>query len=89
MGLANVGPRLLQLIRSLGIDALFQIDETGESWTEERALAAAGLRESEDSSTSEEKAQVSLEAHEALGEANAENVPRFKDVVDLLRSDLG
>lgn len=89
VGLANANARTIQLIRSLGLDAIFHIDESGQSWEEERKLVASGLMEATDSSCKQEKAEVSLEAHEALGEANAENIPRFRDVIDFLRKDLG
>jgi len=88
VGLANTNSRILQLICSLGLDAIFEIDESGHRWEEERKLVAQGLSENKDLSTKDEKAKVSLAAHEALGDANPDNVPRFEDVVEFLRKDL-
>ena len=39
--------------------------------------------------TREEAAPTILEAHEALMEFDARNIPKFKDVVEFLREDLG
>jgi len=89
VGLVNASARNLQLICSLGLDEIFEIDESGLRWEAERNLVASGLQEIEDHATREEKSEASLEAHEALGVANEDNLPRFKDVVEYLRQDLG
>jgi anti-anti-sigma factor len=89
VGLVNPGERILQLVKSLGLDEIFEIDEAGEKWQQERRLVASGLEEVMDEASREEKARVSLEAHEILGEVNDENLPKFRDVVEYLKNDLG
>lgn len=89
VGLVNSSERNLQQIKSLGLDEIFQVDESGERWNDERRLVASGLEEVMDDASRKEKTRVSLEAHEALGEANEENLPRFRDVVEYLKKDLG
>ena len=88
VGLVNSSARHLEQIKSLGLDEIFQVDESGDRWADERLLVSSGLEEVMDDTSREAKARVSLEAHEALGEANDENVPRFRDVVEYLQRDL-
>ncbi len=87
VGLVNASERNLELVRSLGLDEIFEIDESGERWQTERDLVISGLEEMVDDTDRREMTRVSLEAHQALGEANDENLPRFKDVVEYLQKD--
>jgi anti-anti-sigma factor len=85
----NASPRNLELLQNLGLDRLIQIDSTraqlnGKSVTENNLKEVICPMP-----TREEAAPTILEAHEALMEFDARNVPKFKDVVEFLREDLG
>jgi anti-anti-sigma regulatory factor len=83
----NASPRNLELLKNLGLDRLISIDAApaslngiGEKSLEEMACPVP---------TREEAAPTILEAHEALMDFDPRNVPKFKDVVEFLREDLG
>ena len=83
----NASPRNLELLKNLGLDRLIHIDSpraklngVPENKLEEVACARP---------TREEAAPTILEAHEALMEFDPRNIPKFKDVVEFLREDLG
>lgn len=83
----NASPRNLELLRNLGLDRLINIDAAPvplngitEKTLEEMACPTP---------TRQEAAPTILEAHEALMEFDPRNVPKFKDVVEFLREDLG
>ena len=83
----NASPRNLELLKNLGLDRLIQIDSpraklngVTEGQLEEVACPVP---------TRAEAAPTILEAHEALMEFDPRNVPKFKDVVEFLRDDLG
>ena len=83
----NASPRNLELLKNLGLDRLINIDPKRvtlngitEKPLEEMACPAP---------TRQEAAPTILEAHEALMEFDPRNVPKFKDVVEFLREDLG
>ena len=83
----NPSPRNLELLKNLGLDRLIHIDspraqDTGvkDHQLEEMPCPAA---------TRAEAAPTILEAHENLMEFDPRNVPKFKDVVEFLREDLG
>jgi anti-anti-sigma regulatory factor len=85
----NASARNLELLQNLGLDRLIQIDSTraqlnGKSETENHLEEVACPVP-----TREEAAPTILEAHEALMEFDSRNVPKFKDVVEFLREDLG
>ena len=91
--LINVGPRCLAALEELGIAQLLQIDRTGESLLEERSLVAAcldrdkgasGARAPDVGASKDDLARHSLDAHRALGAASADNLCRFRDVLDYL-----
>lgn len=87
----NTNQRNIQLLKSLGLNLLLSIDENNSRWDEERREVGQTLEEAEvnrmdvDKTT---KAEVMLEAHEALASAQPENHVRFKDVIHYLKSDL-
>lgn len=83
----NASPRNLELLKNLGLDRLIHIDNgriplngLPEKNLEEMACPVP---------TRQEAAPTILEAHEALMEFDPRNVPKFKDVVEFLREDLG
>jgi anti-sigma B factor antagonist len=83
----NASPRNLELLRNLGLDRLINIDSqrvelngVNEKPLEEMPCPVP---------TRSEAAPTILEAHENLMEFDPRNVPKFKDVVEFLREDLG
>jgi hypothetical protein len=85
----NASPRNLELLQNLGLDRLIKIDST-RAQVSGNGVAEKQLKEVIcPLPTREEAAPTILEAHEALMEFDARNVPKFKDVVEFLREDLG
>jgi anti-anti-sigma regulatory factor len=87
----NANPRNLELLKNLGLDRLINIDGIGRNGTG----GLNGVKEAQLEEmpcpvpTRSEAAPTILEAHEALMEFDPRNVPKFKDVVEFLREDLG
>jgi len=81
----NVNPRNSELLENLGLDQIFRVLPPGAADApiipEEPGQSLAVPTGTGDSQ------QTVLAAHEALVEANAENAPRFKDVLELLRQE--
>ena len=84
------GDRNERSIRKLGLDSMIRIDRDGENWSEEKSLVEEYLKHPlcDSSYTKEERAELVLDAHEALIEANEENRSRFCDVVEYLKKDM-
>jgi len=87
----NANSRNQQLLTSLGLDQILDVDSDGTKFCDERKQvcselsacaeeAAPGLKE-------EQAAQV-LAAHRALTKANVENEARFRDVIEFLEQEL-
>ena len=99
----NANSRNLELLRNLGLDRLIIIDGTGGSAGSadgDGSGSGAGgggngtsLGRLEEVAcpvpTRAEAAPTILEAHENLMQFDPRNVPKFKDVVEFLREDLG
>lgn len=86
----NPGERNATSIRKLGMDQYIDVDLEGTEWLEERELVATNLGNPLEckASTKRERAELILEAHEALIAANEENRSRFYDVVEFMKKDL-
>ncbi len=83
----NASQKNLDLLKNLGLDRLIQIDASRANLN---GVAQKLLEEVTcPVPTREQAAPTILEAHEALMEFDARNVPKFKDVVEFLREDLG
>jgi anti-sigma B factor antagonist len=96
----NASPRNLELLKNLGLDRLINIEGTpamagAMSGGTNGSLGLTGVKENQYQEvfcpvpTKAEAAPTILEAHENLMEFDARNVPKFKDVVEFLREDLG
>jgi anti-sigma B factor antagonist len=94
----NANTRNLELLRNLGLDRLIHIDgrvENGTANGGSRQIDLNGVREKDLTEincpvpTRQEAGPTILEAHENLMEFDPRNVPKFKDVVEFLREDLG
>ncbi len=86
----NANPRNQQLLQSLGLDQILDLDLDGATRREERELVAENLSRPAPSPQldKKERAQFILDAHEDLCKANEENVGRFQDVIEYLKHDL-
>jgi anti-sigma B factor antagonist len=82
----NLNERNHDLLSNLGLDQLFSMDACGikrgtpASAADTLAPSAAADHASQ--------AETMLEAHEALVEADPENLTKFKDVLEYLKQDL-
>ncbi len=87
----NANPRNLQLVRSLGLDFILEVDADGHSWKDERRRVSALLNQCAESApvTREEQTGHVLEAHQALADLSADNQDRFQDVIEFLEKELG
>jgi anti-sigma B factor antagonist len=82
---ANVNERNFDLLRNLGLNNLFEI--AAKPAEREGTVTQAPL-ESEHTTSRSDQAACMIEAHEALVDADPENLARFKDVLDYLKQDL-
>jgi anti-sigma B factor antagonist len=83
----RAGSRNIELLRGLGLDHLFTVDEREEHLapgTVTPEMVPLGKSEV----CKQEKTSVCLEAHEALVAADERNAPKFCDVIDLMRGEL-
>ena len=83
----HCGQRSHELLSGLGLDQLFSIQANGKSAPECEPLSSESKAETPEEKKKEQKKEM-LDAHEALCEAAAENIPRFKDVLEYLKQDL-
>ncbi len=91
VSLINANPRNLQLVRSLGLDFILEVDSDGSRWKEERKRVSALLDQCADTTpvTREEQTGHVLEAHQALAGLSEDNQYRFQDVIEFLEKELG
>jgi anti-sigma B factor antagonist len=83
----NVNERNFELLRNLGLNNLFEIEPnsgllpatTGED---------ESVLDTENELSRSDHAACMIEAHEALVDADPENLARFKDVLEYLKQDL-
>ncbi|HEY0793865.1 MAG TPA: STAS domain-containing protein [Chthoniobacterales bacterium] len=80
----NVNERNYELLRNLGLDNLFQI----ESAEGHEAVAEPAMLPNQPVVSKADHAECMITAHEALVDADPENLARFKDVLEYLRQDL-
>lgn len=83
---ANVNERNFDLLRNLGLNNLFEITGKEVDAAERDGAVAPTALESEN--TRADQATCMIEAHEALVNADPENLARFKDVLEYLKQDL-
>lgn len=87
----NANTRNQQLLSSLGLDHILEVDKDGSLHCAERRQVCRELGTCEEAAagcSKTEQAEHVLEAHEALTRANAENATRFKDVIEFLEKEV-
>ena len=85
----NANPRNLELLKNLGLDRLIHIQGNGANPSHLNGVNGQLEEMPCPVPTREEAAPTILEAHENLMEFDPRNIPKFKDVVEFLREDLG
>ena len=83
----NANQRNADLLANLGLNNLFEIESKVPTARSESSLEATPL-EAADSLDRSDQATCMIEAHEALVDADPENLARFKDVLEYLKQDL-
>jgi anti-anti-sigma regulatory factor len=83
----NVNERNFELLRNLGLNNLFDIESRSAEETEEQPQSATPLANQNEVSRNDQAACM-IEAHEALVDADPENLARFKDVLEYLKQDI-
>ena len=76
------------LLSGLGLDQIFDIQANGADAPECEELAKTERNAAEKAAVKREQTSTMLEAHEALCQAQPENLTRFKDVLEYLKQDL-
>ena len=86
----NANARNRQLLSSLGLDHILDVDNEGSRHEKERKQVCDELGKCGDNATPDkvEQAEHVLEAHEALTKANEANASRFKDVIEFLEKEV-
>ena len=79
----NVNERNADLLRNLGLNNLFTVESKADA-----ADQAESTLSSDGSLSRLDHAACMIEAHEALVDADPENLARFKDVLEYLKQDL-
>lgn len=87
----NANPRNLQLMSSLGLDFILEVDTDGSSWTRQRRQVSSmlGLCSQAVNTDRQEQAEHVLEAHQTLADISPDNQCRFQDVIEFLEKELG
>ncbi|MCE2692710.1 MAG: STAS domain-containing protein [Verrucomicrobia bacterium] len=89
LSVLNANQRNLQLLTSLGLDHILDLDQDGHLWTEERRQACEALQHcGETNECKEAQTEHVLAAHLALAGVSAANECRFHDVIEFLEKEL-
>jgi anti-sigma B factor antagonist len=82
----NANERNTDLLRNLGLNNLFDVESKAPETTE--SVVAAAPLDADQPIGRIDQAECMIEAHEALVDADPENLARFKDVLEYLKQDL-
>ena len=82
----NANERNTDLLRNLGLNNLFEVESKASELTE--SLVEAAPLDADPVIGRIDQAECMIEAHEALVDADPENLARFKDVLEYLKQDL-
>jgi anti-anti-sigma regulatory factor len=85
----NLNERNHDLLSNLGLDQLFSMDACGvKDGSRDASAALPSSLQPAATGDRSVQAETMLEAHEALVEADPENLTKFKDVLEYLKQDL-
>jgi hypothetical protein len=90
LSVLNANQRNLQLLTSLGLDHILELDREGKLWADERKQACSALEQCSDVSAECKESQTRhvLSAHQALADLSPANECRFHDVIEFLEKEL-
>ena len=90
LSVLNANQRNLQLLTSLGLDHILDLDREGTLWQDERKQACDALQHCGEANTEckEVQTQHVLAAHQALANVSDANECRFHDVIEFLAKEL-
>jgi anti-sigma B factor antagonist len=83
----NANERNWDLLQNLGLNNLFEVESKATELAKDKLVDAAPLDADHPIGRSDQ-AECMIEAHEALVDADPENLARFKDVLEYLKQDL-
>ncbi|MBI3985791.1 MAG: STAS domain-containing protein [Lentisphaerae bacterium] len=89
--IVNLSPKIMELLRTLGLDQIIRLHSLDNPPAELRELMpqlAAMDRMEVPCPDRKKTTETMVEAHETLIEISEDNLPRFKDVLTFLRDDL-
>lgn len=75
-----------ELLRGLGLDEIFIVDDDEEHLGEPVAVPKCPALPAE-ACTKRERTEICLESHEALAAAHQRNAAKFHDVIELMRAE--
>lgn len=91
LSVLNANDKNVQLLTSLGLDHILDLDVDGTAWAAERRQVCKDLAQCDGQTApvcKEEQARQVLQAHQALTAANPDNECRFRDVIQFLEDEL-
>lgn len=90
LSVVNANQRNLQLLTSLGLDHILDLDREGTLWESERKKVSSALQQCSEPTADckEVQTQHVLSAHQALAEVSDANESRFHDVIEFLEKEL-
>lgn len=91
LSVLNANQRNLQLLTSLGLDHILELDRDGKLWPVERKQASTALQQCGESAAAdckEAQTQHVLSAHQSLAGLSPANECRFHDVIEFLEKEL-
>lgn len=90
LSVLNANQRNLQLLTSLGLDHILDLDQDGRLWAEERRQACQALQNCAETNAECKEVQTEhvLAAHLALAGVSDANECRFHDVIEFLEKEL-
>jgi anti-anti-sigma factor len=91
LSVINANPRNLQLMSSLGLDFILEVDSDGSKWSNHRRQASSmlGLYAQPANVDRQNQAEHVLEAHQVLADISPDNQCRFQDVIEFLEKEVG
>lgn len=90
LSILNANQRNIQLLTSLGLDHILDLDSEGRLWEEERKRACDALQNCGETNADCKETQTKhvLSAHQTLASVSNANEGRFHDVIEFLEKEL-
>lgn len=90
LSVVNANQRNLQLLTSLGLDHILELDRDGKLWEAERKKVCDALQNCGETTAECKEIQTKhvLSAHQALADVSDANESRFHDVIEFLEKEL-